>query len=236
MNLRTTLLALCLGLILGGASLAQELTDANAVVDRYLAAVGGREKLRSIQDMTVNMTADMQGRTLEMETKLKMPNKFKQVSYMMGNEAGGTIYDGSTLSRSMRGQQTTKQGSEAFQEFLQNHPFPELYYDTLKVEKKLAGIEKVDEKDAYKVEYAANGTTWYDYFDKESGLKVMRSATTETPRGKAEVKVRYGDYKPVGGILFPHSRSQKFGQFEMNMETSSIKLNKGIDDKQFRIK
>jgi outer membrane lipoprotein-sorting protein len=227
---------LFLGLLLCLCSYAQELTEASAVVDRYLIAVGGLEKLRGIQDMTVNMTADIQGRALEMETKLKMPNKFRQASYMMGNEAGGTVYDGTTLSRSMRGQQTTKQGQEAFQEFLQNHPFPELYYDTLNVEKKLVGIEKVGDKDAYKVAYTANGTTWYDYFDKQTGLKVMRSATMDTPRGKSEVRINFGDYKSVGGILFPHSRSQKMGQFEMNMETSSIKLNKGIDDKHFKIK
>ena len=112
--------------LLAFSALAQNLTTADAVLDKYYAAVGGKEKIRTIQDMTVAATADIQGRTMEMETKLKMPNKYKQVSYMMGNEAGGTTYDGSTLSRSMRGQQTTKQGKEAMMVFLQAHPFPEL--------------------------------------------------------------------------------------------------------------
>ena len=222
--------------LLASAAMAQDLTTAEAVVEKYLAAIGGREKLRSVQDMTVSATADIQGRTMEMETKLKMPNKFKQVSYMMGNEAGGSTYDGTTLSRSMRGQQTTKEGKEALMEFLQGHPFPELYYDTLGIEKKLVGIEKVDDKDTYKVQYTAGGSDWYDYFDKESGLKVKRSATNETPRGKMETDIRFGDYKEVNGIKFPFTRSQKFGQFEMTMETQSVKFNKGIDDKQFKIK
>lgn len=218
------------------SALAQDLTTADAVLDKYYAAVGGKEKIRTIQDMTVSATADIQGRTMEMETKLKMPNKYKQVSYMMGNEAGGTTYDGSTLSRSMRGQQTTKQGKEAMMEFLQAHPFPELYYDTLGVEKKLVGVEKVDDKDAYKIQYTADGKDWSDFFDTQTGLKVKRTATNETPRGKMETDVRYGDYKEVNGIKFPFVRSQKFGQFEMTMETQSIKMNKGIDDKQFKIK
>lgn len=74
--------------LLAFSALAQDLTTADAVLDKYFAAVGGKEKLRTIQDMTTAATTDIQGRTLEMETKLKMPNKYKQVSYMMGNEAG----------------------------------------------------------------------------------------------------------------------------------------------------
>ena len=230
------ILGLVLGLVVSLNSFAQDLTTADAVIDKYLAAVGGKDKIRAIQDMTVSATTDMQGRTLETETKLKMPNKFKQTSYMMGNEAGGTTYDGTTLSRSMRGQTTTKEGKEAYQEFILNHPFPEIFYDSLKVERKLVGTEKVDGKDAYDVEFTANGNTWHDYFDKDSGLKVKRTATTESPRGKAEAVFTYGDYKAVSGIKFPHTSSRKFGQFEMNSETQSVKLNKGIDDKQFRIK
>lgn len=222
--------------LLAVSALAQDLTTADAVLDKYFTAVGGKEKIRTIQDMTVNSTADIQGRTMEMEMKLKMPNKYKQVSYMMGNEAGGTTYDGSTLSRSMRGQQTTKQGKEALMEVLQGHPFPELYYDTLGVQKKLVGLEKVDDKDAYKIQYTADGKEWFDYFDTRTGLKVKRTATNESPRGKVETDVRFGDYKEVNGIKFPFMRSQKLGQFEMTMETQSIKLNKGIDDKQFKIK
>ncbi|TDB61760.1 hypothetical protein [Arundinibacter roseus] len=229
-------LSLFLCLFLATGSSGQDLTDATAVVNKYLTAIGGREKLETVKDLIISTTADMQGRTMEMETKLKMPDKFKQGTYMMGNEVGGSVYDGATLSRSMRGQQTTKTGKEAFQEFLQNHPFPELYYDTLGIEKKLAGVVALDGGDAYDVEYSGNGTTWHEYFDKASGLKVKRTATMESPRGKSEVEVRLGDYKAVNGILFPFSRTQKFGQFEMTMETQSVKVNKGVDDKQFKIK
>lgn len=231
-----TISGLMIAWLLAFSALAQDLTTADAVLDKYLTAIGGKEKLRTMQDMTVSATADIQGRTMEMETKLKMPNKYKQVSYMMGNEAGGATYDGTTLSRSMRGQQTTKQGKEALMEFLQGHPFPELYYDTLGIEKKLVGVEKVDDKDAYKIQYTADGKDWFDYFDTQTGLKVKRSATNEGPRGKVETDIRFGNYKEVNGIKFPFTRSQKLGQFEMTMETQSIKLNKGIEDKQFKIK
>lgn len=225
-----------LGLLVSLNAFAQDLTTADAVIDKYLTAVGGKDKISAIQDMTISATTDIQGRTMETETKLKMPNKFKQTSYMMGNEAGGTIYDGAKLSRSMRGQTTTKEGKEAYQEFMQNVPFPELFYDSLGVEKKLAGTEKVDGKDVYDLELTANGNTWHDFFDKDSGLKVRRTATMESPRGKQQAEFNYGEYKAVNGIKFPFTSSRKFGQFEMSSETQSIKLNKGIDDKQFKIK
>ncbi len=225
-----------LGLLVSLSAFAQDLTTADAVLDKYLTAVGGKDKISAIKDITTSATSDIQGRTMETETKLKMPNKFKQTSYMMGNEAGGTTYDGTTLSRSMRGQTTTKEGKEAFQEFMQNMPFPELLYDSLGVEKKLVGMENVNGKDAYDLEFTVNGNTWHDFFDKDSGLKVKRTATNESPRGKTEAVFSYGDYKAVNGIKFPFTSSRKFGQFEMASETQSIKLNKGIDDKHFRIK
>ncbi|HEV7350692.1 hypothetical protein [Telluribacter sp.] len=219
----------------GGATKAQD-ASANDVVEKYLTAIGGREKLKGIRDITTSATADMQGRTMEMEAKYKMPHKFRQSSYMMGNEVGGTVYDGSRLSRSMRGQEQVKEGKEAFQEYLQSYPFPELYYDSLGVEKKMVGKESVEGKDTYKIEYSADGRTWQEYFDVATGLKVMRTATVDTPRGKMDAKVLYSDYKDVNGIKFPFKRVQKNGQFEMSMETQSVKINKGIDDKQFRLK
>ncbi|WP_207505290.1 LolA-like protein [Telluribacter humicola] len=226
-------LLLCMA---GGSARAQDPANANEVVEKYLTAIGGRTKLKAIQDITTTATADMQGRTIEMEAKYKMPNKFRQASYVMGNEMGGTVYDGNRLSRNMRGQEQVKEGKEAFQEYLQNHPFPELYYDSLGIEKKLLGKETVDGKEAYKVEYSADGRTWQDYFDASTGLKVKRTATIDTPRGKSDVAVTYDDYKEVNGVKLPFKRSQKSGQFEMTMETQSVKINKGIDDKQFRIK
>ena len=149
--------------LLAFSALAQDLTTADAVLDKYFAAVGGKEKLRTIQDMTTAATTDIQGRTLEMETKLKMPNKYKQVSYMMGNEAGGATYDGSTLSRSMRGQQTTKQGKEAMMEFLHSHPFTELYYDTLGVAVSYTHLD-VYKRQTYRLLPAARepGCDWVD--------------------------------------------------------------------------
>lgn len=81
---------LALGFLVSLNAFAQDLTTADVIIDKYLTAVGGKDKIRAIQDMTVSATTEIQGRTMETETKLKMPNKFKQTSYMMGNEAGGT--------------------------------------------------------------------------------------------------------------------------------------------------
>ena len=233
--MKKTVVALMGLLVMSVAAFGQALTDANAVIEKYYQAVGGKSKLLAIQNITITMTADMQGRAMEMETKLKTPNKFKQSSYMMGNEVGGSVYDGTTFSRSMRGQQQTKEGAEAYREYLLAHPFPELLYDSLGITKTLVGTEDVEGKPAYVVELRQNETTWKDYFDVASGLKVQRKATMQGPRGTNEVAVRFGDYKKSGDILFPFSRSQRFGQFDMNFETQSVKINGRMDDKTFKV-
>lgn len=171
-------------------SSAQETPAADAIIDKYLAAIGGREALAKIEDLTIATSAETQRGSMESEIKVKKPNKFSSVMYMMGNEVMRATSDGTKVETvSGFGGNTNNrvaEGKDAIAQILQNVPFPELLYTEYGVEKTVAGKESVNGKDAWKIDFAIpDGRKWSEFFDIASGLKVKRMANMEGMRGGA---------------------------------------------------
>lgn len=169
---------------------AQDTPTADAIIDKYLAAIGGREAIAKIEDLTIATSAETQRGTMESELKIKKPNKFSSVMYMMGNEVMRATSDGTKVETvSGFGGNTNNrvaEGKDAIAQILQNVPFPELLYAEYGVEKTVAGKEAVNGKDAWKIDFAIpEGRKWSEFFDVESGLKVKRMANMEGMRGGA---------------------------------------------------
>lgn len=218
---------------------------ADQVIDKYLTAIGGKDALAKIEDMTLSSTSEMQrnGNTMTMENEVKVKkNKFLNVSYMMGNEANRITSDGIKVAsvRNMMGNTDKRmtEGKDAIPQIMQGLPFPELYYADYNVQKSVVGKEPVNGKEAWKLELStAEGKKWYSFYDLESGLKVKSMATTEGgPRGPSTMSITFADYKEVNGIKVPYTRLQNFGQMEMKAEVQSVKFNKGVKDGIFEIK
>ncbi|MFN4146493.1 MAG: hypothetical protein ACK4GN_11765 [Runella sp.] len=175
----------CLFLIGSLKAFTQDTPTAEAVIDKYLTAIGGKEAIAKIEDLTMNMNMeiDRQGQTMMIETEVKQkkPNKFSSVSYAFGQESGRTICDGSKVysMRNMRGEQqaNTVEGADATLQILQNATFPELLYDMYKITSTVVGKEDVEGKAAWKVEFATpEGKKWQEFFDIDSGLKLKRAS------------------------------------------------------------
>lgn len=172
------------GLLFVGAitqASAQDTPTADAIIDKYLAAIGGKEAIAKIEDLSISTIAETQRGSMESEVKVKAPNKFASVMYMMGNEVMRSTCDGTKVA-TVAGfggntNNRTAEGNDAIAQILQNVPFPELLYAEYKIQKTVVGKEAVNGKDAWKVELMIpEGRKWNDYFDVESGLKVKRTA------------------------------------------------------------
>lgn len=171
-----------------GAASAQETPSADAILDKYLAAIGGKEALSKIEDISISTVAETQRGSMESEVKFKKGNKFSSVMYMMGNEVMRQTCDGTKVAiTSGFGGNTnsrTLEGKDAAGAILQAAPFPELLYAEFNVQKTVVGKEAVNGKDAWKVEFAIpEGRKWNDFFDVETGLKVKRAGSGEGQRG-----------------------------------------------------
>ena len=171
-----------------GTASAQEPPSADAILDKYLAAIGGKEALSKIEDIAISTVAETQRGSMESEVKFKKGNKFSSVMYMMGNEVMRQTCDGTKVAiTSGFGGNTnsrTLEGKDAAGAILQAAPFPELLYAEFNVQKTVVGKEAVNGKDAWKVEFAIpEGRKWNDFFDVETGLKVKRAGSGEGQRG-----------------------------------------------------
>ncbi|WP_234735245.1 insulinase family protein [Tellurirhabdus bombi] len=207
------------------------------VIDKYIQAIGGKEALAKISDLSISMTTEVQGRTMNMVQKAKAPNKSSMSATVMGMEMMKMVSDGQKASRTMRGQTQVLEGKEAQQLLLTNGLFPELRFAENGVKSTLAGTEKVDGKDAYKItNTSADGAvSWSDFYDATTGLKVQSVVSQNGPQGPVEQVVGIGDYKEVNGVKIPHTLKQSFGPMQLSLIVDKVDVNKGLKDSDFKV-
>lgn len=236
-------------------SFAQNTPTADAIIDKYITAIGGKEAIAKIQDITISTTSENQRGTSETEVKYKFPDKYAMSMYMNGNPGMTTVYDGKNFKSSGgfggrggggnaggagAGNRPQLEGNAAKIQAMRSNPFFETMYKDLGITGTVSGTEKVGDKDAYKIDFTtADGRKWTDYFDIASGLKVKTFSSTETPRGKFESITVYENYKKFKGteVLIPAVSKRSGGQMgESVSEVQSVKINKGLKDSEFEIK
>lgn len=215
-------------------ALPAELT-AERVVENYLAAIGGREKLEALNDVEINMKMSMQGMTIDAKMYQKTPDKYRMTMSMGDHVLSDTRFDGKVgRMSSMQGEQVLEEKQlenlQAQSQFMRELNYGELGY-TLQ----LKSIEMVDGKETYMIEVFHPGSgTGYDYYDTESWLKIREDKVEETPDGNMIQTTNLSDYKEVDGILYPHKLDMVIGPQQISGTVESVKLNAGIDDAIFK--
>lgn len=187
------------------------------VIDNYLKALGGKDKLEAVKSTIMEQSLNIQGMDITMVAK-RMGNKFKSVQSVMGQEII-TVFDGEKGYMD-RGGNKMELPAEQVTELKKGKPVEALLFDASKFQK--VETEKIDGKD-YNVLSSDKGTF---YFDAVTGL-LYKSATKEAT---AIIK----NYITVDGIKFA-SEIEANGQGQtMTVKTSKITLNSGVTDADFK--
>ncbi|GAB3328565.1 hypothetical protein GCM10027299_31000 [Larkinella ripae] len=208
---------------------------ADQVVAKYLTAVGGKDAIAKITDLTQKLTTEMQGTKIDIESKQKGLDKFSLAITAMGQVVQKVTSDGAKVKMEGGGQSKSLANDEAKMEILKNAVFPELLFSTLGAKTTLAGTEKVNGKDAHKIDVSLGAKTLALFYDAETGLKVQNTTIEQTPQGEMAVNTSFSDYKEVNGVKFPYTISQNFGPMVMKMQTQSLVVNTGLTDKDFMV-
>ncbi len=231
-------MTLLLAPVLCMQALAQDTPTAQQVMDKYIAAIGGKEFLSTVNDLRIEMSSEANGNPVMITRRMKAPNKFSQVINANGMEVMRMTGDGTKIAMGgMRGNQTIE-GAAAQGQLLQNTLFGEMRYADLGVKSTVVGTEAVNGKDTYKVVHtsADGAVTWTDFYDKESGLKVQTmSQQRGGPQGPQTVTMQYKDYKDFKGLKYPTTIAQSGGR-AMEMSVDKVKVNDGVKDSEFEIK
>lgn len=207
------------------------------VLDNYIKAIGGKEKLMAVKDLTMNMEADAMGSKIQMNLVQKQPGKVYQAFIMMGQKQE-TVFDGTKGKMSAGGQTQAMPDEQIPDTKEQAVLFTEMRFKELGYEAKLAGIEQVDGKNAFVIETVSpTGKKQALFFDAQTFLKIKESSSMTAPTGQIQtVSTDLSDYQEVDGILFPFTRKLVgAAPVPLELKVTELKVNSGVSDDIFKV-
>ncbi len=205
------------------------------VIDKYINAVGGKEKLLTLKDKTTVMKGKIQNFDLTLTINQKAPNKLYQY-FDAGVMQQTTVFDGEKGKQAAMGQEEIFEGDKLEEMKIQSMLNLMLVYEDLGITAKLKGVESIEGKDAYKVIFKLPfDKEWTHYFDAETGYKVREVQNIELPQGSFTQTVDMSDYQEVDGMKFAHKLIQSMGPQKVELNVESIKINTGLDDSIFEV-
>ncbi|XLS28847.1 M16 family metallopeptidase [Flavobacteriaceae bacterium M23B6Z8] len=205
-------------------------TTAASVLQKYVDAIGGTDKLKGVNSVLINAEGSMQGMTLNLEMKTTSENQFAMDMKMNGGSMMKQVFDGESGFVMAQGQKRELPEAQIAALKAESVPFPELLYltsDNIKLE----GIEDVEGAKAYAVKVSDNKV---NYYDVESGLKIKSVTTVEAQGQTTKQALGLTNYQEVSGILFPFTLSQSFGPQSINFEVKELKVNEGVSADDFK--
>jgi zinc protease len=208
--------------------------SAEQVIDKYIAAIGGKENLEKIETIVQKATTSMSGMTISLITYKKAPNKFAMEMFMNNNLFTKQSFDGE--KGKIKGFQGEKEitGDELNEMKTESLLNQELKYKELGILISLAGIEKIDGEDAYKIEVIKpSGKKTIDFYSVSTGLKILSKESIVTPQGEFVQSQKYSDYREINGNKYPFL-IKATGIQNMDLVIESIEINIEIKDEVFQ--
>lgn len=225
------------------SSIGQELTTVKQVVELHLKQLGGRKKLETIKAVSNETTMlIVTGPSNEIETSMNLWQKGNKFLTVMELPNGDELRQGSNgehywTINPFQGANLMDANEKglAHQQF--SSPFPSLgWSDNYDGKIEFHGTDKVDDDSCYKLIFTPKtGKPTTRFFDVKSGRLLKFETVQMGPGGEMEISVYHSDFKDVDGITIPHKQVTSTPQFDITIETDSIKFNTEIDDSKFEI-
>ncbi len=210
------------------AAIPEGITAAT-ILEKYIAAIGGKEKLEGVDSYAMYAEAEMQGLKLELEMKKTSKDQFMQNVKVAGNSMQKQVLDGDKGYMVAQGQRKDLSEEEIQKIKEESAAFPELNY-LAAGDITIESIETVGDKKAYKLKITENKSAFYDV---ETGLKLQEIETQEVQGQQIIQTLQLSDYKEVSGIKFPFQLSQTAGPQTFEFTVKEIKVNEGVTAADF---
>lgn len=205
------------------------------ILNKYLDALGGREKIQNMKDKTIKMTGSVQGMNLTLTISQKHPNKLYQVLDANVFQQK-TIFDGVKGKVEAMGQVQQLDGEQL--ETLQQSALDAILdYSKYGFKPELSGMETINGKETYKVTLTSkSGKKSTNYYDVESGLLARTISQISTPQGSFTQTIDMSDYRDVNGMKHPFKYNQSMGPQSIELTVTSVEVNSGLSDEFFEVK
>lgn len=197
-------LALCLGLAHPAGAAAQDpsLPPAQALIDRHVQAIGGREAILKHSALTTEIEMQMGPMTLTMKSAMAAPNRVATTVELPGMGATRSGFDGtvawqvSPVSGPMLLEGAALEQARERADFYGPLNYGEIYESMETVER-----TETYGSPCYRVKLVSHsGREAWQCFDVESGLAVAMGGVQESPMGSMDVTALLGEYREFGGV------------------------------------
>lgn len=214
------------------------LPEARTIIDRHIAAIGGREAIMSYSSSRVTGRIEMpaSGVSGPLEIFAAKPN----LALMRMTLAGfGDIQDGfdgkvGWMMSPVTGPMLTE-GRQLEQKTFDSDFFTELKDQSRY--KSITTVEKTtfDGRECYKVRLVStSGVEDFEFYEVESGLRAGMHLTRESPMGQLASVVTYRDYRKFGKILHPATQKLSTMGVDQILTVESIEYD-SVDPKVFEL-
>ena len=208
--------------------------SAQQVLDKYIAAVGGREAVAKVQTRVLKGTRESGPNNWPLEVTIKAPDRFRgSANTPQGLMAMG--YNGATgWMLNPQGQHAAspeelaalKHGSEVYQLLELTTAAP-----TMRVTRP----ERIGDRLTNVIAYAVSPElTEKFYFDAETGLLLRRENFIQTMLGPLPEQADFMDYRDVDGVKVPFTIITSSPSGTTTNKFTDIKFNVPVEDTQFQ--
>lgn len=195
------------------AAAAPALPTVDAILAKYVQALGGEQALRKVTSRTLTGTRDTAARNDQddpwaqgtFELYGKAPNLTVLIMHSSTGQTTATGFDGSSAwTQNANGGVVEANGTA-----LARAQRAANFYEPLELKQaytgmNVRGIRKVGDRDAYLVVANPDGDTAERlYFDTQSGLLLRRVLAFQNMVANVPIQTDYLDYKEAGGVKYP---------------------------------
>ncbi len=216
---------------------------ADEIIAKNIQARGGLEKLKSVQSIKSTATMAMGPGMEAPGVLIQKRGNLARLEFTVQGLTAVQAYDGKSGWQIMPF--TGKKDPEAMSadetkevEEMADIDGPLVDYKSKGHSVELLGKEKIEGTDAYKLKVnLKNGDVLTDYVDADSFL-VIKEETKRTVRGTEQVvESAIGDYKEVGGIVYPFAVESgiKGSPEKQKLTITKVELNVPVEDSIFKM-
>ena len=117
--------------------------------------------------------------------------------------------------------------------------FPQLFYKENGFKLEVAGVEKVNDKDAYKIKVTSpSGKTTTEYYDVATGYLLREEKNINAGGQDLTQTIDNNNYSKEGSVVLPHSITISVqapqGSQDFTIEIKDVKFNEGVTAEDFK--
>jgi hypothetical protein len=214
------------------------------IVQKHTEALGGADKLKAIQTVTITGTASLLGGRMgaPVTIKIKRP-AFLRMDMHIQERTFVQCFDGSngwivnSFSGSNAPQKMSEDDTRSARDNADFVEGPLVGYEAKGTSVELVGREAVETSPAYKLKVTKKGgTIEYVYLDAATFLPIKTAGKRKQMGQEVDYESMPSNYRVVHGVMMPFNVRQRMnGRDAMEVSVITVDVNTPIDDSVFRM-